>query len=70
MHTQVVLWFSLLIGLHYSVRMDDLMLMCMHRAEYATKLCADASAKVCAYNSLTPSEQFPLLSLPAEGPEH
>ena len=64
METQVVLWYSLLIGLHYSVRMEDLMLMCMHRAEYALKLCADASAEVCAYDSII---QFPLLLLLAEG---
>ena len=40
------------------------MLMCMHRAEYILKLCTDASAKVCAYDSLyNSSEQFPLLLL-------
>ena len=51
METQVVLWYSLLIGLHYSVRMEDLMLMSMYRAEYGIKLCADASAKVCVHTT-------------------
>ena len=36
------------------------MLMCRHRAEYALKLCADASAKVCAYNSLIHLNSFHL----------
>ena len=49
METQVVLWSCLLIGLHYSVRMEDLMLMSMYHAEYGLKLCADASAEVCVH---------------------
>ena len=34
------------------------MLMSMYRAEYGLKLCAEASAKVCAYDSLIHLNSF------------
>ena len=34
------------LGLHYSVKLDDILKTCLYRAEMCLKLCEEASAKV------------------------